>query len=438
MFGIELPQAMRLNQIEGRFDNIMLAAIIALASVGIVMVASSSIAIAEGLKSGPYTYLVKHAVFLLAGLVAGLIMARIELRVLESWSKLALIIGCLLLVAVLVPGIGRRVNGAQRWIYLGPVGFQVVEMVKLILIVWLASYMARYRDGLQNTFRAVFKPMGVVALMFGLLLMQPDFGSAVLLGAVAMGMLWLGGAKMIWLGLPMMAVLPIVAYVALAESYRVKRLISFTDPWEHAFDSGFQLTQALIAIGRGEMTGVGLGGSVQKLYYLPEAHTDFIFAVIAEETGFIGVVCLISCFAVLSWRALAIGWEALQLRRDFAAHVAFGIGLMVSLQAVVSIGVNMGLLPTKGLTLPLISAGGSSVVMTCMALGLLMRISYEVDRAKRQSARLRGEDFVTPEELLNVAPKDSAAESMRAPSSEGEKHQSAERRRVEPRLGSLP
>ncbi|MEZ5455945.1 MAG: putative lipid II flippase FtsW [Lysobacteraceae bacterium] len=438
MFGIELPQAMRLNQIEGRFDSIMLAAIIALASVGIVMVASSSIAIAEGLKTGPYTYLVKHAVFLAVGLVAGLVLTRIELRVLESWSKLALIVGGLLLVAVLVPGVGRRINGAQRWIYLGPIGFQAVEMVKLILIVWLASYMARYRDALQNTFWAVFKPMAVVALMFSLLLLQPDFGSAVLLGAVAMGMLWLGGANLAWLGLPMLPAVPLVAYVAMSESYRVRRLISFTDPWEHAFDSGFQLTQALIAIGRGEATGVGLGGSVQKLYYLPEAHTDFIFSVIAEETGFVGVVCLIACFAVLTWRAFVVGWEALQLRRDFAAHVAFGIGLMVSLQAVVSIGVNMGLLPTKGLTLPLISAGGSSVVMTCMGLAVLMRISYEVDRAKRQSARLRGEEFVTPEELLTAAPSESALAAAVQPISERIERSSGERARIEPKLGTLP
>jgi len=438
MLGIELPQAMRLNQIEGRFDNIMLSAIIALASIGLVMVASSSIAIAEGLRTGPYTYLVKHAVFLVTGLAFGLALSRIELRILESWSKLALIIGGLLLIAVLVPGIGRRINGAQRWIYVGPIGFQVVEMVKLILIAWLASYMARYRDALQNTFWAVFKPMGVVGAMFVLLLLQPDFGSAVLLGAVAMGMLWLGGAKLIWLGLPMLGALPLVGYVALSESYRVRRLISFTDPWQHAFDSGFQLTQALIAIGRGEATGVGLGGSVLKLYYLPEAHTDFIFSVVAEEMGFIGVLFLIACFAVLTWRAFAIGWEALQLRRDFAAHVAFGVGLMISLQAVVSIGVNMGLLPTKGLTLPLISAGGSSVVMTCMALGVLMRISYEVDRAKRQSARLRGEEFMTPEELLTVAPKASVPVVATLETGERGARVAGERARVEPSLGDLP
>jgi cell division protein FtsW len=251
-------------------------------------------------------------------------------------------------------------------------------------------------------------------------------------------MLWLGGAKLIWLGLPMLGALPLVGYVALSESYRVRRLISFTDPWQHAFDSGFQLTQALIAIGRGEATGVGLGGSVQKLYYLPEAHTDFIFSVVAEEMGFIGVLFLIACFAVLTWRAFAIGWEALQLRRDFAAHVAFGVGLMISLQAVVSIGVNMGLLPTKGLTLPLISAGGSSVVMTCMALGVLMRISYEVDRAKRQSARLRGEEFMTPEELLTVAPKASVPVVATLETGERGARVAGERARVEPSLGDLP
>ncbi|HEY9143401.1 MAG TPA: putative lipid II flippase FtsW, partial [Arenimonas sp.] len=302
-----------------------------------------------------------------------------------------LLFGCIALLGlVFFPGIGHTVNGAQRWINLGVSKFQAVEAVKLMFIIWLASYLVRYRDEIAQQWMALIKPLAMAGIIVVLLLLQPDFGSAALVLAITGGMVWLGGARIRNLVIPALVALPLLALVAIAEPYRVRRLTSFRDPWADPFNDGFQLTQALIAIGRGEWFGVGLGGSVQKLFYLPEAHTDFIFSVSAEELGFVGSVAIIAVFAIFSWRTFSIGLRAVEMRRYFAGFCAFGVGLWISLQSFVSIGVNLGLLPTKGLTLPLISSGGSSVLVTCMAIGLLLRVSYELDRAERQVARLRG------------------------------------------------
>src|SRR5699024_7352078 len=263
----------------------------------------------------------------------------------------------------------------------GPLSFQPVEAMKLILIVYLASYLVRHRDSVQTKFTGALKPLGVALVIAALLLRQPDFGSATLLLAVTVGMLWLGGARMrnlVYMGLPLV---PVAAWVATSQDYRVQRLTSFLNPWNDPFDDGFQLVQALIAIGRGEWFGVGLGGSVQKLFYLPEAHTDFILAVIGEELGLFGIVLVVTLFALLVWRGLAMGLKGVELGQRFAGYVAFGISLMIGLQALVSIGVNLGVLPTKGLTLPLISAGGSSMLMTCLMLGVQLRATYEINRA---------------------------------------------------------
>ena len=384
-------QATRLDEIGGHFDPWLLGIACTLACLGVVMVGSSSIAIAEGLNVGPFYFLTRHIVFLAGGVGLAVWLMRTELKTVEQHSQWLLLLCFVLLLAVFVPGIGRSVNGARRWLNLGISNFQAVEAVKLLFIIWLASYLKRFSEDLTATWSAMLKPIGVAVLMVGLLLLQPDFGSSSLILAITAGMLVLGGVNMPRMFGPVLVVLPLLAIIAIAEPYRVARLTSFLNPWADPFNTGYQLTNALMAVGRGEWLGVGLGASVQKLSYLPEAHTDFILAVIAEELGFAGVCGVIALYAALAGRALWVGLQCVEMRRHFAGYCAFGIALWMALQSFVSIGVNLGLLPTKGLTLPLISSGGSSVLLTCAALGLLLRVSYELDRAQRQVARLRGE-----------------------------------------------
>jgi cell division protein FtsW len=384
MFGLnnDESQATRRGEAKGRYDLSLILAAIALASLGIVMVASSSIAVADGQHVGPFYYLARHLVFLGLGIVACIVIARVELAWIERHAGVFLLLGVVLLLLVFVPGIGLRVNGARRWIHVGISGFQSVEAVKLCLVVYLASYLVRHRDRVQGSLAGVLKPLGLASGLSVLLLAQPDFGSAALLMTVTIGMVWLGGARIRNLAVLGTLAVPALAWAAFSQDYRVKRLTSFLDPWADPFKDGFQLTQALIAIGRGEWLGVGLGGSVQKLFYLPEAHTDFILAVIAEELGFAGIVLVLLLFGWLVGRGLHVGLRAVERGQRFAGYCALGTSLMIALQALVSIGVNLGVLPTKGLTLPLISSGGSSVMMTCAAIGLLIRVSYEVARAE--------------------------------------------------------
>jgi len=384
-------QATRLDAIGGRFDPWLLGLSCVLAGLGVVMVGSSSIAIGVDLEVGPFHFLIRHVVFLALGMGLALWLMRTELRTIEQHNQGLLLLCFVLLLLVFIPGIGRSVNGASRWINLGISNFQAVEAVKLMYIVWLASYLKRYSEEVSATWPAMLKPLGVAVLLMAILALQPDFGSLSLILAITGGMLVLGGVNMPRMFGPVLVLLPVLAILAIAEPYRVRRLTSFLDPWADPFNSGYQLTQALMAVGRGEWFGVGLGASVQKLSYLPEAHTDFILAVIAEELGFVGVCAVIALYAGLVGRALWLGLQCVDMRRHFSGYCAFGIALWIGLQSFVSIGVNLGLLPTKGLTLPLISSGGSSVLMTCAALGLLLRVSYELDRAQRQVARLRGD-----------------------------------------------
>lgn len=376
-------QAVRRYGPEGRHDPWLLLAITGLVAFGIVMVASSSIAVADGQHIGEFHYLKRHLAFLLGGgLLAWLIASRVELDWLERYSGWLMLATLFLLALVFIPHVGMRINGARRWINLGISGFQPVELAKLTVVLYVASYLVRHRDSVETRFLGAVKPVLVAGLTAAMLLAQPDFGSAALIGVVTIGMLWLGGARMrnlVIMGLPM---IPLGAYLALSTDYRVKRLTSFLDPWKDPFNNGFQLTQALIAVGRGKWFGVGLGGSVQKLFYLPEAHTDFILAVIAEELGFVGVLFVLALFALLVGRGLQLGLRGVEVGQHRAGYVAFGISLIVGLQALVSVGVNLGVLPTKGLTLPLISSGGSSTLLTCVMLGVLLRAAYEIHRAE--------------------------------------------------------
>jgi len=399
-------QATRLEAIGGRFDKWLLGAIIALTGLGVVMVASSSIA----LMSSPFYYLNRHLVFLAVGVVLAVIAMRTELKTIEQYNQL-LLLGCfLLLVAVFIPGLGSTVNGARRWINLGISKFQTVEAVKVLYIVWLSSYLVRFRDEVNATWPAMLKPLGVAGALVILLLLQPDFGSSTLLLAITAGMLVLGGVNMPRMSMPVILGMVGMSALAIIEPYRMRRITSFLDPWADQQGDGYQLSNALMAVGRGEWTGVGLGNSVQKLYYLPEAHTDFIFSVTAEELGFLGTCLVVALYALLVGRTFWLGMRCVEMKRHFSGYIAFGIGLWISMQSFVSIGVNLGILPTKGLTLPLISSGGSSVLMTCVAMGLLLRVSYELDRAeRRQAVRISG--FDEEAEAADGAPEPRAAAS---------------------------
>lgn len=360
-------------------DSWVLIPALILLSIGIVMVGSASIAIAESHGSSSYHYLVRHIIFILIGVGLAFSLRVIPMAFLERISRPMLALSVLLLLMVLVPGVGHTVNGSTRWIRLGFVNFQVVEAVKLMVIIYVAGYLARKTELVQSRFFDTLKPLIFAGLLSAILLMQPDMGSAAVITAIVAGMVWLAGAAWKHVLVLGMLALPVFGWAAM-EPYRLRRITGFLDPWADPFGGGFQLTQALIAIGRGELFGVGIGASIQKLFYLPEAHTDFIFAVLAEEFGLLGVITVLLLFLLLVTRIMVIGIMAHRKGRPFAGFVAYGIGLWIGLQAVVNVGVNLGVLPTKGLTLPLISSGGSSMLMTLVAIGVVLRIKYELDR----------------------------------------------------------
>lgn len=422
-------QATRVDDIDGRFDPWLLGVSIALACFGVVMVGSAGVA-GAGMDVGPWYFLSRHAMFLAGGLVLAAIAMRTELKTIEQHSQLLLLLCFVVLLLVYVPGLGSTVNGAKRWINLGVSKFQVVEAVKVLYIVWLASYLKRYSEDVAVTWTAMLKPVGVVGALVVLLLLQPDFGSSVLLLGITTCMLLLGGAPIRRIALPIFLLVPALVLLVVFEPYRMRRVTSFMDPWQDQLGAGYQLSNALMAIGRGEWFGVGLGASVQKLNYLPEAHTDFIFSVIAEELGFVGVCAVIGMYVLLAGRAFWLGLKCVEMKRHFAGYIAFGIALWMALQSSVSIGVNLGLLPTKGLTLPMISSGGSSVLMTCVALGLLLRVSYEYERAARQVAKLRG---VATGPSVGSAPQTSQPPMSADATTRGT---SRLRQRVEPSMGN--
>jgi len=379
-----------------RPDTWILLPSLLLLSIGIVMVGSASIAIAEGQGVSSYHYLLRHIVYISAGLFFALLFKVIPIAFLERISRPMLAASVLLLLIVLVPGIGYTVNGSTRWIRLGFVNFQVVEAVKLMVVIYLAGYLTRKAQLVRARFFDTLKPLLVAGLLSAILLLQPDMGSAAVITAIVVGMVWLAGAAWRHLFVLGMLTLPVFGWAAM-EPYRLRRIVSFMDPWADPFASGFQLTQALIAVGRGELFGVGIGASIQKLFYLPEAHTDFIFAVLAEEFGLAGVVAVLLLFLLLVTRIMVIGIMAHRQNRPFAGFIAYGIGVWVGLQAVVSIGVNLGVLPTKGLTLPLISSGGSSMLMSLVAIGIVLRIKAELDRDNAGYCRKKLNIRETPE-----------------------------------------
>ena len=363
-----------------RPDSWVLIPALLLLSIGIVMVGSASIAVAESQGVSSNYYLLRHLIYVFLGVLLAMMFRVIPIALLERVSRPMLLLSALALLVVLMPGIGHTVNGSTRWIRLGLVNFQVVEAVKLMVIIYLAGYLARKAGLVQTRFFDTLKPLIFAGFLSVLLLLQPDMGSAAIITAIVAGMVWLAGAA--WRHIFVLGLLTLPAFgFAAMEPYRLRRIFSFWDPWADPYASGFQLTQALIAVGRGELFGVGLGASIQKLYYLPEAHTDFIFAVLAEEFGLVGVIVVLALFLLLVTRIMVIGVMAHRLDRPFSGFLAYGVGIWIGLQAMISVGVNLGVLPTKGLTLPLISSGGSSMLMTLLALGLVLRIKYELDRS---------------------------------------------------------
>ncbi len=363
-----------------RPDSWVLIPALLLLSIGIVMVGSASIAIAESQGVSSNYYLLRHLFYVFLGVLLAMMFRVIPIAFLERVSRPMLLLSALALLAVLMPGIGHTVNGSTRWIRIGFVNFQVVEAVKLMVIIYLAGYLARKAGLVQTRFFDTLKPLICAGFLSVFLLLQPDMGSAAVITAIVAGMVWLAGAAWRHIFILGLLILPAFGFAAM-EPYRLRRIVSFMDPWADPFASGFQLTQALIAVGRGELFGVGLGASIQKLFYLPEAHTDFIFAVLAEEFGLVGVIVVLALFMLLVTRIMVIGVMAHRLDRPFSGFLAYGVGIWIGLQAMISVGVNLGVLPTKGLTLPLISSGGSSMLMTLLALGLVLRIKYELDRS---------------------------------------------------------
>ncbi len=349
--------------------------------LGLIMVASSSIAIAARDGGSEYYFLWRQLGALALGVVCAAVVLRTPLETIQTWSASVLLVGLGLVVAVLVPGIGREVNGSMRWLKLGPLTLQASEPVKLAVIIYIAGFLVRHQKQVRTELRGFIKPIIVVAFVAGLLLLEPDFGAAVVILSTVLGMLFLGGIPFARFSVGGAAAIMLAGWVAQAAPYRMQRLMAFRDPWADPFHKGFQLTQALIAVGRGEWFGVGLGNSVQKLFYLPEVHTDFIYAVIGEELGLTGACLVIGLFFALLLRVLHIGGRAEDRGQLFAAYLAYGIGLLIAIEAFVNIGVNLGILPTKGLTLPMISYGSNSMVILCIAVALVLRVSYEVQSA---------------------------------------------------------
>lgn len=350
--------------------------------LGLLMVASASMPIADARTGQPFYFLIRQSVFALVGLLAAGLVFQVPMSRWRRSGPLLLLAAFALLVLVLVPGIGKEVNGSMRWIVVGPINIQASELAKLFTLIYVAGYLKRHCEELRTAdFRtsalALLRPMAVLGVLAVLLLLEPDFGSVVVLMATALGMVFLAGVNLRQFGVLQVGTLLIMAALIYSSPYRRERMLGFLDPWADAQASGYQLTQALIAIGRGEWFGVGLGASVQKLFYLPESYTDFLFAVLAEELGLAGILSVIVLFVILVWRTFEIGHRAERLGKEFSAYLAYGIGLWFGLQALFNIGVNMGVLPTKGLTLPLMSYGGSSLVVMCMALALLLRIDVE-------------------------------------------------------------
>jgi cell division protein FtsW len=359
------------------FDPMLVIVTVALVCIGYIMVASSSLHLGVEQKQDSFYYPIRQFAHIFLGVVLAIAVASTPMK---TWRKIGsglFITGLFMLVIVLIPGLGVKVNGSIRWLSLFGIRIQVSEIVKFFSVIYMAGYVTRYEENLQSSAYGIIKPMLLFSVACMLLLLEPDFGSAVVILMIAMGMMFLGGARLKQFIVLLVLVVMMAVSLVIVAPYRMARLVSFIDPFKDYLKSGYQLSQALISFGRGEILGVGLGSGIQKLFYLPEAHTDFLFSVIGEELGLIGVCVVITLYSLLIWRAFNIAAEAEQVGQRFSAFIAYGLGIWLGFQSFVNMGVNMGILPTKGLTLPLMSYGGSSMMVMCCAIALLYRVHNE-------------------------------------------------------------
>jgi cell division protein FtsW len=370
-------------------DTPLAFAALAILAAGLVMVASASVAVAEKSTGAPLYYFYKQFTYALLGLALGALAFSVRLRTWEQSGFWLLAFAFFLLVLVLVPGIGVKVNQARRWLDFGAFRLQASEPARLALMIYLVGYVVRRQAELQATFKGLLRPLVPIVLAGALLMLEPDFGATALLLLVTFLLLFMAGARLLHLSALAVAALGALGALIVVAPYRLRRLMTFTDPWSDIENSGWQLTQSLVAIGRGEWTGVGLGNSVQKLLYLPETHTDFIFAIWSEEFGLLGIVVLLVLFGLVVWRAFVVGRAAQQRGNLFASYLCYAIGAWVGAQALINMAVNMGLLPTKGLTLPLVSYGGSSLITVCLMIALVLRADHE-NRLERAGAPAGG------------------------------------------------
>ena len=370
-------------------DKVALALILAIVLLGLIMVTSASISIASKESGDAFAYLERQLVLCLTGFVLAAMLFCIRTEYLEKMAWPLLIGALALLFFVLIPGLGHSVNGSRRWIRLLGFNFQASELARVLVLIFIASYAVRREDELKTTAMGLIKPMGLLSFVALLLLAEPDFGAASVLFITGFGILFIAGARLRYVLVGAAAVAGAAVLLVVMAPYRMARVTSFLDPWADPYNSGFQLTQSLIAIGRGEWFGVGLGESVQKLFYLPEAHTDFLFAVLAEELGLVGVAVTLALFIALVWRSFWIAQLASRAGLKFQSYLALGFGLWLGAQALINIGVNMGVLPTKGLTLPLMSYGRSSMIVTLAWLGILLRVYHEAMSEGRGPASVR-------------------------------------------------
>ena len=384
-------------------DSVTIALVLAISLLGLVMVTSASVSVASKESGETFYYLERQLLLMLMGGVGAVVVFFIPTRALDRLSFPLLLTGLILLFFVLIPGLGHAVNGSRRWLRILTINFQVSELARVLVLIYVASYAARREEELRGTFRGLLNPLGLLCCAGALLLIEPDFGAATVLFATGFGVLFLAGARLRYVIATTLFAAAGFAALAMSSGYRVRRLKAFLDPWADPYNTGFQLTQSLIAIGRGQWFGVGLGESVQKLFYLPEAHTDFLFAVLAEELGLAGVLLTLALFIALVWRSFYIARLASDAGLKFQAYLASGFGLWVGIQAFINIGVNMGVLPTKGLTLPLMSYGRSSLIVSLVWVGLLLRVYHETMLEKRGSATVRQRSSVLGERQARAA-----------------------------------
>ena len=372
-----------------RIDVLMLLLVSAILLLGLVMVTSASISVAAHESGDPFAYLQKQLVLLAAGVALAVLVFLVPISVIERFAMPLLIIAGAMLVLVLIPGLGHVVNGSRRWLRLPGINFQASEAARVLVLVYIAHYCVRFESALRGGMAGLARPLGLLTLFGLLLLLEPDLGAATVLFVTGFGLLFVAGAQLRWVLVTVLGASAALSMLVVFSSYRMRRLTAFLDPWADPYNTGFQLTQSLIAIGRGEWFGVGLGASVQKLFYLPEAHNDFLFAVLAEELGLAGVVLTLGLFLALAWRVFALARRANDAGMKFHSYLAAGFALWLLVQAFVNIGVNMGVLPTKGLTLPLMSYGRSSLIVALAWVGLVMRVHHEVAGGTRAGARGR-------------------------------------------------